>query len=1135
MIRLPMASKLTAFVLGTLLLAGRPAMAAEPVTFTGVFAPTAGLVTPQEQPFRKEVCLNGTWQFQPVAVPPGFVRGQGTPPELPPPTTAWEATPIKIPSPWNVNAWGCGRHTGAGTDHPYWPDSIYFPSYPAAWDQVEMGYLRRTFVVPSDWAGSRLVLHFQAVAGACQVWVNGQEAGRHFDKYLPFELDVTNLVRPDGLNELLVGVRGYSLFEQHSARYPKMRAPFPCGSETERLVGIWQDVFLEARPALCVADVFVKPQVDQDTLELEATLRNDTAQPQQFALSAQVAPWLPAPMERPPQPHWQLATPVLTLPAIPESIAPGATRTLTLRQTVNGQLQLWAPGTPNLYAAVVTLTQNGAPADCHTQRFGWRQFKIAGPDLLLNGHKIQLTGDLLHPFGPFVLSPHYAWAWYRLIQDFGGNAVRLHAQPHPVHYLDLADEMGLVVLDETALFGSSIALNFDAPSAWPRFADHYDGLVLRDRNHPAVLGWSFGNELFAIFALNQVSPADADRWYAQLAELGRRARKLDPTRDWISCDGDEDLRGTLPVWSKHFGHGTPLERLPALKKPLMVGESGGSYYARPSELAVFNGPRAYEDYAGRNEALAIDVYDNIVRMARPRLAFYSASETAWFGVEHLPLGYHDFSRLPAAADGVMCTRPFAQGQPGIQPERIPPYVATLNPGWDPGLPLYKPLAMVAAEKAALAPAGPQRCRWDHKALTPAGEPAEVPHPTLTRVGLLGARHGPLAQRLEAWGVPVAEPLAADDKFVLVDADTLDAGSAAAAQAAIASLKTTARTVLIIAGNSSAGHLADILPEAAHLTDRPATALVADPQHPWTANLSVPQLYFAEQGPERFIMQHGLAGPLVQHSAVLLTASNSDWALFNNAPETAKCGAALLYEQLEKPAGTALIEYDAGRGKLALCTLDYRRTAHAADVLWRTVLTNMGIVLAAGHDALPAAFDDHGVLVRALTLGALGAADLPAALARAAPAPGRPGTVVNGCTWGLTESPSKDRFNFSDLHPTPAPGSPVVAAYFDCWLQSPRALDDLLAGGPDVPRVTLLGYVAEKCRLQLNGLDLSPARTEPADTRTLYVFDALPLKKGWNHLRIQVAATPGLGSLAVRLLASQSDFLPQLQSAAQPPP
>jgi beta-galactosidase len=239
-----------------------------------------------------------------------------------------------------------------------------------------------------------------------------------------------------------------------------------------------------------------------------------------------------------------------------------------------------------------------------------------------------------------------------LYADMGLNILRVWggSVPEKLEFYELCDEMGLMVLDETALFGSSIQLNFEEPAAWERFEAHYDGLVRRDRNHPSVFGWSFGNELFAIFLYNPMPKEEADGTYAKLAALGLRARQLDPTRPFITCDGDEDLRGTLPVWSKHYGHGVP--KPPAVDKPMVVGESGGTYYATPGQLAAFNGGRAYESYRGRSEALAIDVYENIVKMARPGLTYFSASETVWFGLEHLGLGWRDASRLPTLRDGV---------------------------------------------------------------------------------------------------------------------------------------------------------------------------------------------------------------------------------------------------------------------------------------------------------------------------------------------------------------------------------------------------------------------------------------------------------------------------------------------------
>ena len=929
------------------------------VEFPRDFAATEGWVKPIERPFREELCLNGRWQFQPMPLPREWPRGTGSAPDLAlPAADRWEATLIKIPSPWNVNTWGAARHVGEGTPHPYWPSSVYFPSYPAHWDGVEMGWLRRSFRVPAAWGERRIILHFEAVGGDAQVFINGQKAGGHFDRFLPFELDVTALVQRDADNELLVGVRSLRLFDQRSPTYKHMRTPYPPGSNTDNLTGIWQDVFLLGLPPVRVADVFVKPWVDRDLLEAEVTLRNDSPRAQTVEVSAAVQPWVnlagPNILDAP-EPKWRLDPPALRLPARRISLQPGESQTLTLAEPVAGRLKLWSPDTPNLCGLVVSVDAPGQTLDRSFTRFGWRQGRIVGPDFLLNGQKMTLYGDLLHPFGPFVNSRRYVWAWYRMIKDMHGNAVRPHAQPHPRHYLDLADELGLLVLDETGMFGSSLQLNFEAPAAWARYADQYDNLIRRDRNHPSVFGWSWGNELFAIFIYDPaITKAQTDAWYRQLAELGGRGRRLDPTRDWFSCDGDEDLRGSMPVWNKHFGHGLPHpDWLPKEHtKPWMVGESGGSYYARPAQLAVFNGDRAYASYAGRNEALAIDVYDNLVHLARPQLAFYSPAETAWFGLEHLPLGYHDFARLPTTNDGVWF-QPFADGQPGVQPERLPPYVCTLNPGWDPALPLYRPLAMFEAQKAAQAPGAPQPSPWDHR---PGPPPAPAPPAAATfdRVAFAGAPDGALFRRLTTLGLPLTGPDAKTAPLLIVDGATLsDAALATTKQIAAATLARQG-TVLVMFRQAGAvpASVAQLLPAplTLTLTARRATALVPKQSHAWTTGLGLTNLYFAEETGDKQILQCGLAGPLVEQGRVLLEASATDWSLFIDAPENAKCAALVLHEQLIHPGGAALVALAQGGGTLAVSSLDYVPDSPARARLWHTLFTNLGVRLGPGATA-----------------------------------------------------------------------------------------------------------------------------------------------------------------------------------------
>jgi beta-galactosidase len=924
---------------------------ADRVVFTRNFAALDGYIKPVEQPFRQEVCLNGLWQFQPVAVPAGYQRNQGTPPELPLPTDAWETTPIKIPSPWNVNTWGLGRNVGLGTAHPYWPDSVCFPSYPASWDHVEMGWLKRSFRIPADWKDKRLLLHFEAVAGDCQVFVNGQPAGEHFDNFLPFDLDITALVKRDTDNELLVGIRHPHFYDQTNAVYVHERSTYADGSYLDGIVGIWQDVYLLGLPEVRVTDAFVQPWVDRDELLVQTTLRNDTGQPQEVTIGGAVRPWINeagTDVLSAPEPKWRLGKVVLTLNPQKIIIPPGTNIVVNLKASVKNRLKLWSPDTPNLYGLVVTVNRGGKTIDRQYQRFGWRQFKIQGDELLLNGRKFQIVADILHPFGVSVLSRRNAWAWFKVIKDVGGNGVRLHAQPWPSFYQDMADEMGLVVLAEDGLFGSSLKLNFTDPVSWTRFTEHYHAMILRDRNHPSVFGWSFGNELFAIFDYNHMSRPDRDKYYAELTAFGRSGLELDPTRQWISCDGDEDLRGTLPVWSKHFGHGLHLDLLPTnLDKPLMIGESGGTYYATPGQLAVFNGDRAYESYAGRNEALGIDAYQNIVQMARPKLAYFSASELVWFGLEHLPLGYDDFDRLPTLEDGIFFT-PFQKGEPGMQPERLSPYCTTLNPGWDRQLPVYKPLAMFDAMKAALAKPGPQPCPWDHLSPVVLRRQRIVPE-NIGSVDFAGDRHGELFTALDNLGVRFSNDATdMSAPLLVVDGETLTVSEAERIKPQLDDLLARGGQVLICyrqpgADVTPVNHL---LPFPISLTSRTATALDRGMDDSENLDFSLADLYFAENVADKEIIKCGLDGPFTSRGTVVFKASNTDWSLFNNVPEDAKCAAVELYEQLKKPAGAAWVSLKQGQGCISVSTIDYAPKNEAYVKLWRGLLRSMGVKLGA---------------------------------------------------------------------------------------------------------------------------------------------------------------------------------------------
>jgi beta-galactosidase len=923
---------------------------AQGVKFMRDISPSEGLVKPQEAPYREEICLNGSWDFQPVDVPADWKTGTGIPPELTSPQPdKWEKTKIKIPSPWNVNEWGGGSRVGKGTNAPYAPSSVYYPSYPRSWGRVRMGWLKRSFNVPAAWDSRRIILHFEAVMGEFVVMVNGRKIAQHFGDYMPFETDITDFVKKDQDNELLIGVKHRRLFEKTDPLYKYFRATYPPGSNTSDLAGVWQDVFLFALPQVRITDVFVKPWVEKDLLEFDVQLINQTKTEQKISISGSIKEWINNTSDDvlgAPEITWQLGSEeVLTIISDPVSLKPDETKKITVSTKVQGKLKYWNPVTPNLYTILLSVKNKKQVLDCKAERFGWRQLTIRGKDFYLNGDRIQCFGDIQHPFGAYICSRRFAWAWLKMIKDFGGNAVRFHAQPWPRLYYDLADEMGIMVLDEAALFGSALNLNFGEEITWVRTAHHIEDLILRDRNHPSVIGWSTGNELFAIRNYNKPAKEVADIWDAKIIELAKWPALLDPTRQFITDDGDEDMNGNLPVWSKHFAEGLTLNRLPEkVTKPLVVGEQGATYYGRPGQhLYKFAGEKAFESYYGRNEALAIDLYQNVVRMVRPLLAYFSPSEVCWFGIEHMNLGYKDYSRLPDSTDGIFAGLPFVEGKPGYQIERIPPYVTTFNPGLDPELPLYKPLPMFEALQAALSKDIPQPSKWDICCLpVVAPKKPDFPEPTFQDAYFVGEPGSVLSKQLDKFGIKFTN----DDKttkLIIVDGENLSEERLKQANKIIDRVKKEGGIIwVMISDQKPSPALNNLLPAKFELTDRQATSLQSNKHYDFEKYFKLPDLYFSEIRGDNKILKQGLSGDLIKQGTIVFEATNVDWSLFNNSPENRKCAQVVLYEHLIKPQGVAMVTFPWGKATFFLSALDYKISDTGMDSFWKNLYASMGI-------------------------------------------------------------------------------------------------------------------------------------------------------------------------------------------------
>ena len=165
-----------------------------------------------------------------------------------------------------------------------------------------------------------------------------------------------------------------------------------------------------------------------------------------------------------------------------------------------GEPEVWSPETPNLYTLTVWLKDGARRGDSVCVRFGVRTVEfVPGKGFFLNGAHRQMKGVCLHhDLGPLggAFSVDAARRQLALMKEMGADAVRTTHNPPDPKFLDLCDEMGLMVMDEAfdmwelAKNDNDYHLQF---RAWHE-RDLVD-FVKRDRNHPCVMLWSIGNEV----------------------------------------------------------------------------------------------------------------------------------------------------------------------------------------------------------------------------------------------------------------------------------------------------------------------------------------------------------------------------------------------------------------------------------------------------------------------------------------------------------------------------------------------------------------------------------------------------------------------------------------------------------------
>jgi len=357
--------------------------------------------------------------------------------------------PVDLPHDWAVEL--------PFQDDPALSSKGFYPlgrAYPAS----SVGWYRRLFDLPAA-AGKRIAIEFDGAYREALVVFNGFYVGRHIGGYDPFRFDVTDFAAPGGQNVLVVRVDA-----------TQSDGWFYEGA------GIYRHVWLTTSHPVHVKQwgAFARSQLRGG--EAAVSIRTEVENQAAGARSARVISTILDPAGKS----------VGKASSAPASIGEGGETSYEQQVTVKSPA-LWSLEQRNLYKLVTEVEVAGAITDRTETRFGIRTCAFdAEKGFFLNGKSVKLKGTCNHQDHAGVgaaLPDALQYFRVRKLQEMGCNALRTSHNPPTPELLDAADELGMLVFDETRMMSSN-------PEGLSQFAD----LVRRDRNHPSVFMWSMGNE-----------------------------------------------------------------------------------------------------------------------------------------------------------------------------------------------------------------------------------------------------------------------------------------------------------------------------------------------------------------------------------------------------------------------------------------------------------------------------------------------------------------------------------------------------------------------------------------------------------------------------------------------------------------
>lgn len=484
--------------------------------------------------------LNGIWKFMfldaPEYSPEGFFNSD---------FDVTKMDDITVPGNWQLQGYGKMHYSDLWYNFPINPP--YVPT------ENPTGIYKRTFFVEESYRDKKIIIRFCGVDSAYHLWINGKEVGYSKVARNESEFDITDLIRVGEENDVTVRVYQWSdgtYLEDQDMWWES---------------GIFRDVELIGVPKDGINDYKVIADLDDEykngIFKVEAFLRTTKEVNVTFEL----------------------------VDAGENTVF---TKTVVAKEgkacidEVIADVNHWTAETPYLYKLFMTVEDDGQIVEVIPQNVGFRNIRLNGETFLVNGVAIKFKGVNRHDYSPQngrVVSREEIEKDIILMKQFNINAIRTSHYPNSYYLYDLCDEYGMYLIAETDLECHGFELTGDYkwitndPSWELAYVSRMTRMIERDKNHPAIIFWSLGNE--SAFGCNFCKMTDV-------------AHEMDPTR-LVHYEGDFDVESadvysTMYTWIEN-------PKKPYLMKDIIEKSKKPHIHCEYCH-AMGNGPGNLKDY-----------------------------------------------------------------------------------------------------------------------------------------------------------------------------------------------------------------------------------------------------------------------------------------------------------------------------------------------------------------------------------------------------------------------------------------------------------------------------------------------------------------------------------------------------------